>query len=440
MNKPVFIFESPCFVRSGYGDWSMALAKSLQRYNNKHNKFDLRIIPTRWGGCPSKHTIDELNDNEEKALFSKILKQPLTKQPEIYCKISIPNEFNPIGKFNIGGTASIETTIPIPEFIEGLNKMNVNFALSTFGRDVLLKASYNKKFKDGHEEPLKCVKPIEVIHWGANTNTYKKTDVTVDSVEKIMSTIKEDFCFLFVGQWTHANGLYVDRKDIGMLIKTFLTTFRNEKVKPALVLKTSGVTFSKIDKYDILNKLHAIKMEVGGDNLPEIYIVHGELSDVELNALMNHKKIKAHVSFTHGEGYGHPLLLASLSGKPMLVPDWSGHLDFLNRDYVNLLAGEVKQINPASANDWYIKDSSWFYVNYDQAGRKMKGLLDPDVYEKLLVKADKLRVENEKKFGVESMDEVFHTFLDKIPEFPVEQSLVLPKLKKIELPKLSKVN
>ena len=440
MNKPVFIFESSLFTTSGYGMWSLDLAKSLLRYNKSHNdKFDIKIVPTRWGGCPSKHSADDLSDEVEKELFKMVLRQQLTKQPEVYMKVSIPNEFNPHGKFNIGATASIETTIPIPEFIEGLNRMNVNFAMSTFGKEVLDKATFNKKTKDGQTELIKNQKPLEVIFWGADTTTYKKTDATLDSVEKIMADIKEDSCFLFVGQWTHANGLYVDRKDIGMLIKTFLNTFKGEKVKPALVLKTSGVSFSKIDKHDILNKLHAIKTEVGGDDLPEVYFIHGELSDSELNALMNHKKIKAHVSFTHGEGYGHPLLLASLSGKPMLVPDWSGHLDFLNKEYVNLLVGEVKQINPASANDWYMKESAWFYVNYDQAGRKMKGLMDPDVYSKLLVKADKLRIENEQKFSLQAMDSVFHSFLDKIPEFAVEQKIILPKLKKIELPVLKKV-
>jgi len=441
-NKPTFVFESPCFTTSGYGMWSLDLAKSLLRYNKSHdNKYDLKIIPTRCGATPSKHTIDELNNDEERELFSLILKQPLQKQMEVYCKISIPNEMRNLGKFNIIGTASIESTIPIPEFLEGMNTADVGFTMSTFGRDVLLKAAYNKKFKDGREEQLKCVKPIDVIPWGADTSVYKKTEETVDSIEKIMSTIKEDFCFLFVGQWTHANGLYVDRKDIGMLIKTFLTTFQNEKIKPALVLKTSGVNFSKIDKYDILNKLHIIKNEVGGDTLPEVYIIHGELSDSEMNALMNHKKIKVHVSFTHGEGYGHPLLLQSLSGKPMLVPDWSGHLDFLNRDYVNLLSGEVKQINPASANDWYMRESSWYFVNYEQAGRKMRGLLEPEIYNKLLIKAEKLRLENKEKFSIQAMDVEFHKFLDeKIPEFAIEKQIILPKLKKIELPRLSKIN
>ena len=49
-------------------------------------------------------------------------------------------------------------------------------------------------------------------------------------IEIEMESVKEDFAFLFVGQWTN-NGLFNDRKDIGNLIKTFLTTFSNMGVK-----------------------------------------------------------------------------------------------------------------------------------------------------------------------------------------------------------------
>jgi hypothetical protein len=422
MSKPICILQSALFTRSGYGDWSMAIAKSLLRYD----KYDLRIIPTRWGGCPTKHSIEELEDGAEKELFGRILRAPLSKQPELYIQISIPNEFNPVAKYNIGMTAGIETTVPKPEWIEGLNKMNVNFVLSNFVKDVFVKTSYKKTFNQtGQSEELKMIKPMEVLFWGANTDIYKKSDEPYAEVDSVLNGIKEDFCFLFVGQWTHSNSLYADRKDIGNLIKTFLTTFRGEKNMPALILKTSGVSFSKMDKYDILDKIYRIKNEVGADDLPEIYLLHGELTDGEMNYLYNHKKVKAHINFTHGEGFGHPLLLASLSGKPILVSNWSGHLDFLNPQYTNLLNGEIKQIPPESANEWLIKEAGWFNVNYEQAGRKMKGLIDN--YDKLVEKAENLRLENIEKFTLQKMDEAFHALLNKyVPEFPEEQKIVLP--------------
>ena len=46
-----------------------------------------------------------------------------------------------------------------------------------------------------------------------------------------------------------------DRKDTGMLVKVFLETFKNQKNKPGLILKTSGAGFSVLDREDILKKI-----------------------------------------------------------------------------------------------------------------------------------------------------------------------------------------
>jgi hypothetical protein len=102
--------------------------------------------------------------------------------------------------------------------------------------------------------------------------------------------------------------------DLGMLIKTFLETFKNKKKQPALILKTSGATPCILDREDILSKIKQIRATVEGKT-PNIYVLHGDLSDEEMNEMYNHPKVKAHVSFTHGEGFGRPLLEASLSEK-----------------------------------------------------------------------------------------------------------------------------
>ena len=143
--------------------------------------------------------------------------------------------------------------------------------------------------------------------------------------------------------------------------------------------------------------------------------------------------------FRSGEGYGHPLLLASLSGKPILASNWSGHLDFLNPKYAQLLQGNVKTVDPASVNQWIIKESSWFTVSYGLAEDKFKSLFYNPV-QAIKDNAEKLRIENMEKFSMEATDKILHAYLDKyVPEFAVEQKIVLPKLKKITLPKLNKV-
>lgn len=440
-NKPVCVFQSPIWTRSGYGDWALAIGKSLLRYD----KFDLQIIPTRWGNCAKKNLEEEVNDPIGKALLEKVMRGPLQAQPEVYIQCSIPNEFclTPqgyikIGKFCIGMTASIETTVPRPEWIEGLNRMDLNIAMAKHGKDVLVSAKYTKKNPNGVIEPLENKPPMEVLFWGADTKIYKKSEIALDSLEQALGKITEDFAFLFVGQWT-GGSMNADRKAIGFLIKTFLETFRNRDPAPALIIKTSGATLSNMDRYECLQKINEVtemtKLEHPGDKMPKIYLLHGELSDMEMNALYNHKKVKVHVSFAHGEGYGHPLLLATLSGKPLFAPNWSGHLDFLNPKYANLLEGRLEPIPGDAVNDWFVKEAQWFTVDYGNAGERMRqAFVD---YKSLLPNAEKLRLENMEKFSVEAMDREFHAMLDKyVPKFAMPAQIVLPKLKKLDLPKL----
>ncbi len=436
MSKPICVFQSPIWTRSGYGDWAETVAKSLLRYD----KFDLKLLPTRWGSCSKKNLQADLDtDLETQALIPKILQKPLTQQPEVFIQCTIPNEFQPIGKYNIGMTAGIETTIPAGPWIEGLNRMNFNVATSVHSQKVFESVNFTKTHSDGRKEILKLDKPCEVLFWGAKTSVFKKTDVKSEHIEKFMSTINEKFAFLFVGQWT-SNNLVSDRKDIGMLIKTFIETFRGIPLehRPCLVLKTSGAAICKIDKYECISKLKTIINAVGDSpENPNVYILHGELTDVEMNALYNHEKIKAHVSFTHGEGFGHPLLLASLSGKPILAPNWSGHLDFLDEKLCKLLPGQLVQIPGEAVNDWFVKESGWFNVNYSTASDMMKNVFH--YYGAYLGKAEDLRIRNEKMFNVESMDKIFHEMLDRVvPKMAVQQQIILPKLKKITLPTLDK--
>ena len=439
-NKPVCIFQGPFYTRSGYGDLAMALGKSLLRYD----KFDVMIVPTKWGSCSRRYT-PNTSDSLEMELYNKILKQPLTKQPEIFIQTSIPNEFQTPAKYNIGVTAGIETTIAKPEWVEGLNRMNMNIVTSVHAKKVFEEASYQKQEPNQPPGPeLKSLKPMEVLFWGADTSIYGNDKTFEPKVEMELSSIKEDFNFLFVGQWT-SGGLFSDRKDIGNLIKTFLSAFSNmgAKPKPALIIKTSGAAICNMDKHDMINRLKAVRSIVENEkktkDLPNVYIIYGELSESEMNALYNHPKVRAHISFTHGEGFGHPLLLSTLSGKPLLVSNWSGHLDFLDVKLCKLLEGEVKQIPGDCVNEWLIKESSWWNVNYIKAEESMKECFY--YYRPHIEKAEELRKRNVEMFSTKAMDKKFWEMLDKyIPKFATETKLILPRLKKVVLPKLKKID
>ena len=423
--KPVCVLQGPVASRSGYGDHTFQIATALINWG----KFDVKIIPMRWGQCPNTMLEDETRPMV-KEIKSRIINQ-LQSQPDLFVQVSIPNEFRPVGKYNIGVTAGIESTVPKAEWIEGLNRMNLNIVPSNFSKEVLTKAIYEKRHDNGTIEKVVMNRPMEVAFEGVDTTVYRKINEPSEEIDTALNAVPEDFCFLMVGHWLQGD-LGADRKDIGMLVKVFSEVFKNKKKKPALILKTSGATFSKMDRTEVLKKIHDIRANAVGD-LPNVYLIHGELDPSEMNRLYNHPKVKAHISFTHGEGFGRPLLEATLSGKPLLVTGWSGHLDFLPQELSNLLPGSLGAIPSSACNDWLIKEAQWFTANYSVAAQKMEDIFEN--YIKYIPNAEKLRIQNSEKFTLENGNKVFIDILDKnLPVFEKKVAITLPKFKKVSAP------
>jgi len=422
--KPVCVIQGPIASRSGYGDHTFAIAADIIKYD----KFDVKIVPMRWGVCPNT-MLDDESRPMVKEIKSRILTTNLTAQPELFVQVSIPNEFQPRGKYNIGVTAGIESTVPKPEWVEGLNRMNLNIVPSNFSKEVFVKTAYDRRDeRTGMTDKIQLNKPIEVVFEGVDTSIYKKTNEPSEEIDSALNAIPETFCYLFVGHWIQGD-LGADRKDVGMLIKIFSEVFKNKKNAPALILKTSGATFSKIDKTEILKKINDIRAPLSG-TLPNIYIIHGELTPTELNRLYNHPKVKAHVSLTHGEGFGRPLLEATLSGKPLLTTNWSGHVDFLPENLANLLPGTMVNVPPSACNEWLVKEGQWFNANYSVAAQKLEDIYTN--YINYIPNAEKLRVQNAEKFSLEAAGKVLVDVLDKhLPVFEKKVGITLPKFKKI---------
>ena len=445
--RPLVLVTAPVGTRSGYGSHSRDICRSLIAMD----KFDVKIWPVRWGSTP-QNALSEQN-SEDKPIIERILDSPsMERQPDIHFHIVVPNEFATTGKYNIGITAGLETTIIPPEWIDGLNRMNLNIVPANFVKESVSKSVFDKHNEQTKEKigELRCTTPIEVLFEGADTNIYKPTKEFSKELVDELEVIKEDFCFLFVGHWLQGS-LGNDRKDLGMLIKTFLETFKNKKEQPALILKTSGATPCILDREEIMGKLAEIKNTVSGD-FPNIYVLHGDLRDEEMNELYNHPKVKAHVSFTHGEGFGRPLLEASLSEKPVIAPNWSGQVDFLSSSNAILLPGSLNDVKPESLmKGMHVKGTQWFTVNYNYASKILKDVFDK--YNKYGVKGKKLAIVNNTKFSLDGMTKKFEEILDKhLPKFDEPSTPVklnLPKLKKvnsvvkdapkIELPKLKRV-
>jgi len=426
--KPLFIISSPFDTYSGYGARSRDIIKSIIELD----KYNVKLLPQRWGNTPWNFC----KDNQEwEFLYSHALPSSnIPKQPEIWMQITVPNEFQPIGKYNIGCTAGMETTLVDATWVQGMNRMDLNFVSSVHSKNSFLNSVYNQQDQQGNQVgKLQIEKPIEVLFEGANLDVYFPDN----SPCEIDFDIPESFAYLFVGHWMQGD-LGQDRKNVGLLVKTFYETFKNKKNKPALILKTSQVGTSYMDRDAILKKISQIKETVDSKNLPNIYLLHGEFTDKEMNSIYNHSKIKCMVSLTKGEGFGRPLLEFSLTQKPIITTNWSGHIDFLNPEFTTLLPGTLNKVHPSAAVEKMIlQESQWFNVDTVKVKSYLKYMFEK--YDMFLEKAKRQAYYSKTNYSWEKMQETLDNLLTTyLPEFPKEIKLNLPKLNKVNLPKKPK--
>jgi len=424
MSKIKVVVSCPVDTYSGYG----ARARDFVQALIELGKYDVRILSQRWGNVRQGY----LEDHKRDDLSSLIIPQ-LTSEPDIWIQITVPNEFQRLGKYNIGVTAGIETTLAAPQWIIGCNVMDLVITSSKHSKLVFEESKYDMiDNTKGTTEKIEIKKPIEILFEGADVNKY----VPLSLPTKFnLKDIPESFCFLNVGHWL-PGALGHDRKNIGLLVRLFFETYKNKPNPPALILKTSMVTSSILDRNKILSNIEKIKNDVKG-TLPNVYLLHGDLTDEEMNELYNNSKVKAMISLTKGEGFGRPLLEFSLVNKPIIASAWSGQVDFLDKDLSILVGGELKPLHKSSVQDEVlVEGSSWFFPYDNHAMAAMKEVQKN--YDKYRINAKKLGYKNRNNFSYDKMKEALDEILtNHVPVFPKQIELMLPKL---NLPKLEKID
>lgn len=424
--KPLFIISCPIDTYSGYGARSRDLVKAIIELN----KYEVKVLPQRWGNCPWNFIKD--HPEEWGFLISHLLPKGnnLPKKPDVWAQVTVPNEFQPVGNYNIGFTAGIETTLCAPQWIEGINRMDVNFVSSEHAKKTFLDSSYEKQDPQTKQNVGKLTvnKPIEVLLEGIDLETYlpKKSEFDLNDIE-------ENFAYLFVGHWMQGQ-LGEDRKNVGGVVQTFFETFKNRKKAPALILKCSGAGSSYMDRDQILSKIFQVRSFIkNAKTLPNVYLLHGDLSNNEINELYNHKKVKAMVSLTKGEGFGRPLLEFSRTKKPIITTNWSGHLDFLDPEFTSLVKGDLTNVHPsAAAKDMILTESQWFTADYNEFSFYLNDVFEN--YKPYKEKAIKQSHKTTTEFSFEVMKNKIEDYLDSyLPEFVQPVTLNLPPL---NLPKI----
>ena len=415
------VISSPVATQSGYGHHAREIISNL--FEKKSQEWDIKLLSMPWGHTPLTYPIPP-------EWMQRIIPLPLKAQPDIWVQITVPTEFQAIGKYNIGVTAGTEGDICPVEWIDHINKMQITIVPSTFTKEIF------EKTAEKHNKTITT--NLQVVSEYFDDMTYDNKNVTT-TISVIDQEVKESSAFLCVGHWLQGS-IGEDRKNIGGLIHCFFNTFKNKKNTPALILKSSGATYSITDRMDIEDKINQIQDMFPNTKLPSVYILHGDLTNKEMNALYNHSKIKAMVSFTKAEGFGRPLLEFAACGKPIICPYYSGPVDFLKNDFICALPGQLTNIHDSAKNEFLIKEAKWFTVDYTYAGKMFEDVINN--YKKWSELAKRQRYYVRTNFTKKAISKIYDNIINIIEEqtngLPQQVQLQLPKLKsaKQELPKL----
>ncbi len=406
MQKLRVLVRAPALVNCGYGVHSRQIIDSLIRNPN----YDLYLESVPWGVCAflidDTEEIRNLKQLSQKYIITK--QQGGDKDWDIFVSVTIPNEFERRGHFNVGVTAGAETDRISFEWIQKCNEMDWIVVPSKHTLHTFSSSAYAVENKQtGEKGEARIVKPISLIPEYTDTDLFKKTDSIPESIKALKFTAP--FNFLVVGQWGKG-GFGEDRKNIANTIMYFLKAFQNRK-DVGLVLKISMARNSEIDYQMVCDRVKQIKSNFPEGTTPPIHILHANFSEEEMAGLYNHPQIKAFLSLTHGEGFGLPLLEAAACQLPILATNWSGHLDFLKPENTHEklfipLDFDMQEIPDAVV--WepiLIKHSRWAVVREEEAIKAMKKIVS--AYSVPAKRAEILRLAIEHGFSKKSLAERF---------------------------------
>jgi len=318
MKKKILV-RAPVLSRSGYGEQARFAIRSLREYQDK---YEIYVVNIPWG-----QTSWIVDDSEERRWMDLTMiktqhymekNQELAKTKPIFdisLQVTIPNEWQKLAHINIGYTAGIETNAIAPEWIEKTHLMDQIIVVSNHAKMGFMNTTYDVKNNQTGEvvNNYRCTLTPEVV--GYPVRKFKPAKIDLD--------FETDFNFLAVAQW----GV---RKNLENTVKWFVEEFIDQEV--GLVLKTNIMNNCTTDAHHMNLRLENL-LSGYPERKCKIYLIHGDMTDEEMSALYNHKKVKSLVTLAHGEGFGLPIFEAAYYGLPVVAPDWSGQCDYLHMDF-----------------------------------------------------------------------------------------------------------
>jgi len=314
MRKKIIV-RGPALSQSGYGEHARMVLRALRE---REDLFDIFIVPTGWGHTGWLTANDEFRAWIDHRILAGQAAIQQRVQFDISIQVSIPNEFERLAPVNIGVTAGVETTKVSPVWLQKCNEMDKVIVPSTFAKWGFENTAYQGQDQFGNPATLKLQTPIEVIPYPVRDDV----EVIPEFTDKL-GLREDDFAYLMVGQWG-------PRKNMDNAIRWWLEENWDQDV--VLVVKTSHRRNNIMDREFTENRLKAILHSVKLDPAERkcsLKLLHGDMSEAEMKTLYHHPAIRCMVTATHGEGFGLPLFEFAQTGKLIVAPGWSAHLDFL---------------------------------------------------------------------------------------------------------------
>jgi len=300
------LLRAPLLSYSGYGVHS----RQIFRWLMTKPDLDVRTQILEWG-----NTSWMINPDYEGGLCGEIMKRsngtPDDLPYDISYQVQLPDEWDEsLGKFNVGISAFVETDKCNPEWLKCVNKMD----------SVIVPTTHIKKTIQNTGETTTSISVVPEAYIESIDN---------ESINPLNLEIGTKFNFLIVSQLTGTSS-DTDRKNLFNTVKWMCDVFKNDK-NVGIILKTNSGRGTRIDRALTYGTFQNIIKEARSGEYPKFHILHGNMSSDEIAGLYKLESVKALVSLTRGEGFGLPILEAAASGIPVVVTNWSGHLDFLGQ-------------------------------------------------------------------------------------------------------------
>ncbi len=371
MSRIKVLVEGPALTRSGYGEHTRLVLRSLRV---REELFDIYLNPLNWGGTGWLSSV-----GEEIEWFNTLVSKFQNEAPkenknyDVQIHVGIPNEFERKASYCVCVTAGIEATKVSPNWIQKSYEIDKIIVPSNFSKWVFENTFYDAQNEEGKQFRIGCGAAVDTVNY-----PFKEY-----SGPSLGLQLEHDFNFLNVAQWG-------TRKNLQNCINWFLDEFGKEEV--GLIIKTNMSKNSTVDKWLCESKLRdLVHARPDKEELrASLLLLHGDMTDEEMDSLYKEEKIKAFITTTHGEGYGLPLFEAAYNELPIVAPGWSGHMDFLYAPVKDKKSNKIKNkplfakvdytLKPiqkeAVWKDILVEDSMWCYPIERDFKRKIRKVHD----------------------------------------------------------------